>query len=298
MSAFSSIFSTNSDEKGLENVQNMKILTASLSPTNDRYKVEILVVDDSALLSTNDPNGEDEVFSSKSDQISIYVVRQGDTISEIAKMFDVSVNTIKWNNDITSNSLKVGETLVILPISGIKHTVLKGETIASIAKKYKGDVNEIAGFNGIAKDAQLVVGSEIIIPDGEPSNTSLGSKISSGLKEIIGYFLRPIIGGRKTQGIHGHNGIDFGAPLGTKIIASADGQVIVARNSGWNGGYGNYVVIKHANGTQTLYAHMTTVFVNPGDFVKQGDALGLIGRTGKATGVHLHFEIRGAKNPF
>ena len=82
------------------------------------------------------------VHKPTSDQISVYVVRQGDTLSQIAEMFDVSVNTIKWGNDLRSNTLKV-ETLVILPISGVKHTVAKGDTIVSLAKKYKGDADEI-----------------------------------------------------------------------------------------------------------------------------------------------------------
>jgi murein DD-endopeptidase MepM/ murein hydrolase activator NlpD len=110
--------------------------------------------------------------------------------------------------------------------------------------------------------------------------------------------MRPVAGGKKTQGIHGYNGIDIGAPVGTPIYASADGEVIISRSGGWNGGYGNYVVIRHSNGTQTLYSHNSKNAVAVGDTVKQGDIIGFIGATGKATGPHLHFEIRGAKNPF
>ncbi|MEK9185596.1 MAG: M23 family metallopeptidase, partial [Patescibacteria group bacterium] len=98
--------------------------------------------------------------------------------------------------------------------------------------------------------------------------------------------------------IHGYNGIDIAAPLGTPIMASADGEVIVSRNSGWNGGYGIYIVIRHPNGTQTLYAHNNSNTVSVGDSVKQGETIGYVGRTGKVTGSHVHFEIRGAKNPF
>jgi len=85
---------------------------------------------------------------------------------------------------------------------------------------------------------------------------------------------------------------------GSAILASADGEVIISKNSGWNGGYGDYIVVKHANGTQTLYAHLSQSLVSVGQAVKQGDIIGAMGSTGKATGVHLHFEIRGAKNPF
>jgi murein DD-endopeptidase MepM/ murein hydrolase activator NlpD len=87
-----------------------------------------------------------------------------------------------------------------------------------------------------------------------------------------GYYMRPIIGGRKSQGIHGHNGVDLAAPVGTPIYAAAGGSVIVSiANGGWNGGYGNYVVISHPNGTQTLYAHNSANLVSVGDKVSRGD---------------------------
>ena len=110
--------------------------------------------------------------------------------------------------------------------------------------------------------------------------------------------MRPIVGGRKSQGIHGYNAVDLAAPTGTPIIASASGKVIIARSSGYNGGYGLYVVISHPNGTQTLYAHMSKVNVSVGRFVERGEIIGAVGNTGKSTGPHLHFEVRGARNPF
>jgi murein DD-endopeptidase MepM/ murein hydrolase activator NlpD len=106
-------------------------------------------------------------------------------------------------------------------------------------------------------------------------------------------------GGVLTQGLHGYNGIDIGAPSGTGILASAAGTVIIAnRSGGWNGGYGNYIVIQHDNGTQTLYAHASRIYATAGQRVAQGALIGAVGRTGKATGPHLHFEVRGATNPF
>lgn len=110
--------------------------------------------------------------------------------------------------------------------------------------------------------------------------------------------MRPLRGGVKSQGIHGYNGIDIAAPVGTPILASADGAVILARTSGYNGGYGLYVVIKHNNGTQTLYAHMSRVNVSVGQTVTQGEVIGAVGNTGRSTGPHIHFEVRGARNPF
>lgn len=290
-----------------KNLQNITLLAAVSNPLASGQPIHTPVVENSALVPESGPSGTAPDISVKhtSDQISVYVVREGDTLSQIAEMFNVTVNTIKWGNDLSSNSLKVGDTLVILPISGVKHTVVKGDTIQSLAKKYKGDIDEIIAYNNLQKGESLTVGSIVIIPDGEvlppPSSSGVSTPrlgTSSSLKEYAGYYMRPIVGGKKTQGIHGYNGIDIGAPAGTPILAAADGEVIISRSGGWNGGYGNYVVIKHPNGTQTLYAHNTRNNVSVGDSVKQGDVVGFVGATGKATGQHLHFEIRGAKNPF
>ncbi len=306
---FGGLFSKNIDTDPAQfkkNLQTMNLLAAATSPSPDTSGYDT-TVEGNALVPVSGPSGTvADVSSHKptSDQISVYVVREGDTLSQIAQMFDVTPNTIKWSNDLASNTLKAGDTLVILPVTGVKYVVSKGDTLASVAKKYKGDIDEIAAYNNIDKGSGLAVGSTIIIPDGEVASTpSAGTSVSvprssSGLKTYEGYYLRPLVGGKKTQGIHGYNAVDLGAPVGTPIIAAADGEVIIARSSGWNGGYGNYIVIKHPNGTQTLYAHASQTNVSSGDSVNQGDVIGLVGATGKATGPHLHFEIRGAKNPF
>ena len=110
--------------------------------------------------------------------------------------------------------------------------------------------------------------------------------------------MRPIAGGHRSQGIHGHNGVDLAASVGTPIYASAAGTVIISKTGGYNGGYGNYIVIRHDNGTQTLYAHNTENYVGVGETVSQGQTIGTVGSTGRSTGAHVHFEVRGAKNPF
>lgn len=92
--------------------------------------------------------------------------------------------------------------------------------------------------------------------------------------------------------------MDLAAKTGVAIRAAASGTVIVSRASGWNSGYGSYVVIDHGNGTQTLYAHMSRNVTVAGSTVTQGDVIGYVGSTGLSTGPHLHFEVRGAKNPF
>lgn len=232
-------------------------------------------------------------------QISTYVVREGDTISGVSRMFNVSVNTVLWANNLNGKSiLKVGQTLTILPVTGISYTIKKGDTIKSIANKYNADVTDILNYNDLILSTPLSVGNSIIIPDVELSSSEITRLTVLSTNRVISGFIRPIVGGRKTQGIHGNNGVDLAAPIGTPIVASAGGTVIISRAGGWNGGYGGYVVISHPNGTQTLYAHNSKNLVTAGEKVMQGETIALVGSTGNSTGPHIHFEIRGAVNPF
>ncbi len=282
-------------------------LSSDPVPAADASPLEI--VDNTSLASNIGPLGNAAEAAEVAEKytISTYTVRKGDTVALIAKTFGVSPQTVTWANDLKKGAvLKEGDVLVILPVSGVKHTVKRGDTIASIAKKYGGDKDDIVDFNDIALGEPLEVGSTVIVPDGEvaepaplPAVGRPRTQIVRGSgPELVGYFLRPIIGGRKTNGIHGYNGVDLAAPRGSIVRASAPGTVIIARASGWNGGYGKYVVVAHPNGTQTLYAHLDSLVAKVGATVAQGETVGHVGNTGKSTGPHLHFEVRGAKNPF
>lgn len=263
---------------------------------------EIAIVDNSALEYAGQDDGAFvDGGPSGTGQISVYVVRKGDTLASIAKMFGVSPNTITWANDIKGGKVTEGQELVILPISGVRHTVKSGDTLQSIAKKYKADLEEILEYNDISANSKLTVGEVVIVPDGTvaPSPISKPGASIGGTKypNISGFFMRPVSGGKKSQGIHGYNGVDIAASVGTPVMVSANGKVILARN-GYNGGYGNYIVVSHSNGTQTLYAHLSRINVSTGQLVEQGQVIGAVGNTGRSTGPHLHFEVRGAKNPF
>ena len=286
----------------------VNLLIAALHPDPNPAKGggDINIEDDTLLASLSiDAVSATEVEAS-SNQIARYVVRSGDTLSSIARMFGVSVNTVRWSNDVNSSSIiRVGQELLILPIDGVRHTVKNGDTIASIAKKFKGDVKEIQNFNDLKVGEVLVVGEVVVIPDGvivtSPANltriTGKNRITKHGGPSIDGYYLRPV-SGPKTQSSHGNNGFDMGSPTGTSVLASAGGEVLIARGLGWNGGYGQMIVIAHPNDTQTLYAHLSQVDVVPGEFVIKGERIGAVGNTGRSTGPHLHFEVRGAQNPF
>ena len=308
------------------NSQNMDILHAAVNsdPNPSKGKSDITIVGNSALLSETGPSGTmaNVEVEPTNTQISVYVVREGDSLGKIAQLFGVSTNTILWANDLPrGSSIKAGQTLVILPVSGVKYTIKKGDSVDSLAKKYKADKEEIISYNGLVDGDSPEVGSEIIIPDGEATiivheNTAVRSvsypknrstianrRINPKLHGADGpvcssCFIRPIDGGRKSQGLHGYNGVDLADSIGTPIHAAADGIVILSRTGGWNSGYGNYVVISHPNGTQTLYAHNKVNFVSVGQAVKQGQEIAQIGLTGNTTGPHIHFEVRGAQNPF
>lgn len=294
------------------NAQTMPLLQSNRVSPKDLSKGggDVTIVDDSALLPDEGPSGAGaDIVRPKNSTISIYVVREGDTLSHIAEMFDVTVNTIVWANDLKRGSpLKIGQTLTILPITGVRYTVKKGDTLASIAKDLHADPGEIIAYNDLPSDV-LAAGDQIIVPNGEiaappapvaaPRTATARATTNAGSVSYSGYFMRPLVGGVRTQGVHGYNGVDLGAALGTPFMSSAAGEVIVARATGWNGGYGQYIVIRHDNGTQTLYAHASQIIVGVGQRVVQGQVIGYVGNTGRSTGPHLHFEIRGGpRNPF
>ncbi len=290
----------------------LELLSSATNVDPNPYKggVDIEVSSGSALVSNTGPQGTVAAYTEgtpTSGQISLHVVREGESLSVIASLYQVSTNTILWANDIKdASTIQPGDTLLILPVSGVQHTVAKGQTLTAIAKKYGADPEEVASFNGLDVGVALAVGDTLIIPGGDlaPKKSTTTTKKSSGSSASVAvlttgsYFAHPVPGARLTQGIHGYNGVDLGAPSGTPVYASASGSIIVAKSGGgYNGGYGNYIVISHSNGTQTLYAHLSSLAVS-GGAVSQGDLIGYVGNTGRSTGFHLHFEVRGAKNPF
>ncbi len=322
-----------------QNSQTMALLQANVSSasvlqgtndTKDSKKDAIVdnsdlnIVSGNAILPATGPLGVsdgNDVLDPSSLTTSVYVVRKGDSITQIAKMFNVSANTILWANDIKKGEkLAEGDVLFILPVSGLEHTVTKGQTLQSIAKLYKADVSDIIIFNDLTPDTKLVVGDKLMIPGGEMFDEggdkpalNLSSTLARDKKyyethpllDLLGFFINPVPTGRKTQGLHGpgNRGIDIGAPTGTPIYASASGTILVVKTGcklgqrRCGGGYGNMAIVQHSNETKTLYGHMSKLAAHTGDQVTRGEIIGYVGSTGRSTGPHLHFEVFGAKNP-
>lgn len=239
-------------------------------------------------------------------EILEYIIQPGDTLSSLAEKFDISLNTIIWANDLSKDSkLQIGQKLVILPVSGLIHHVKKGETISGITALYKAEADGIILFNDLAGDGGIVVGDILIIPNGQKPSLSSYVPVPAQVPLASSYFICPITSPCGiSQGLHWYNAIDFtNGQCSAPIYAAAQGTVLKVKY-GWNGGAGNYISILHPNGIVTMYGHLASMLVSPGQGVSQGQMIATMGGkpgtpgAGKSTGCHVHFGVRGARNPF
>jgi hypothetical protein len=264
---------------------------------------DLMVVEDNSIVSSANPSGT-AMFSGFRREILNYIVKQGDNPEKIAMGFEINTDTLLFANSLTEYSIiKPGQQLIILPINGVRVQVGKSDTLDAITKKYKGDKMEIIAFNSLSLDGTIKAGDYLIIPDGElpaapkaqpryttPTNKYANSTIPAG------WLIVPTTG-RDWGRIHASNGVDIASACGTPIYAAAAGKVILSDGVGYNGGYGKYIQIQHSNGVVTLYGHASKLLVETGEQVVQGQLIMLMGSTGRSTGCHLHFEVRGATNP-
>ncbi len=242
-----------------------------------------------------------------------YMVGNGDTLSTIAHKFGITLNTLLWSNNLTVRSLiKPGDSLEILPVSGVTHTVKSGDSIIAIAKKYGVAATDVLAYNKLASGSALTLGTKLIIPGGEfqaPApkpvvrtvavkdifTSTPSSSGTSGAKPAVGKMLWPTDLKYVVRGLSWtHTGLDIdcnGHADGTSTndnYAAADGIVQFA---GTKRGYGNVVEINHGNGIVTRYGHFHQLYVKSGQQITTGVPLGRCGSTGNSTGTHLHFEV-------
>lgn len=242
------------------------------------------------------------VISSKPrDKVEQYTVHSGDTLASIGKKFGISVDTVKWANNLKSDTIKPDQTLKIPPITGVVHTVVSGETVYSIAKKYKTTAQNIVNFifNDFADidTFALRAGQVLYVPDGviepeQPKYAAMAPQYANAVAGVRGStnFIWPTTGIITQYPTWYHMAYDIASNASPPIVASDKGTVTFAGCINW--GYGCHVVVDHGNGYQTLYGHMSVISVSAGQVVNQGQQLGIMGSTGRSTGPHCHFEIR------
>lgn len=259
-------------------------------------------------------------------ELTTYVVQEGDTVFGIAEKFGLQPQTILWGNyNILlddPHSLLPGQELTILPVDGVYWEWLGGIPFGEWARFYgvsAADVIEYPGNNidpttvGDYENANIKAGTWLIIPGGKRDFVSWSAPLGvtrenpasarvlgegacdpvSGGAIGYGSFIYPTnkhyLSGFDWSPQTNHNGLDFAGNTGEAIYASDAGVIVYA---GWNDyGYGNMVMIDHGDGFQTLYGHMSALNVGCGQSVGQGEVIGAVGSTGRSSGSHLHFEI-------
>ena len=220
-----------------------------------------------------------------------HVIAEGDTLGGIAIEYGLSLDAIVSFNTIRdARSLPVGATLLLPPVSGVRYEVRRGDTLTGIASRFGVGLNALLDVNELSTQT-IVPGQSLLIPGARlPENTInrvLGRLFVAPARARIssryGYRNDPYTGLRRF-----HNGIDLAGAAGSPIHAAMRGTVALV---GYNGIYGHYVILRHAEGYQSLYAHLQSVSVSRGDTVRQGQRIGAMGSTGYSTGTHLHFSV-------
>lgn len=285
----------------------------------DIGKIEKVENENSIDFSSQEPyfySFENPIYLPSEKESEFYIVKQGDTISQIAQMYGVSVKTVFWANKLQEeNTIKPGDKLEIPPVTGVIHQVKNGETINSIAVKYKVDQVKILAYNDLKETDNLKTDQKLVIPDAEilfpEKKKSIEKKQgqANALKKLNNSlafssdsnkqgFVWPTSGRKINQYYKWrHQAIDIEGNYSSPIFASDEGTVVY---SGWKTGYGNTVFIRHSNGFETRYGHASELFVTTGQQVSKGQRIATVGSTGWSTGTHLHFEIRknnGCLNP-
>ena len=266
--------------------------------------------------SSTGSNGASNDNSSKSQNTPsiqkpfIYTVVDGDTIAGIASKYNISANTILSVNGLGStDTIKSGDHLTILPITGVLYTVKSGDTVLSIANSYNAKAADIVSANGLQDSSKIALGQKLIIPNGDAPAGQAPKIVSQNTQTARDAGDEPTPAPQKEEiktpsgfgwptvthhisqyfGHEGHTGIDIDNRSKPPVFAAQDGTVEFA---GWLGAYGNLIIINHGNGLTTYYAHLTKFYVAKGATVKKGDAIAKMGSTGNSTGPHVHFEVR------
>jgi murein DD-endopeptidase MepM/ murein hydrolase activator NlpD len=246
-----------------------------------------------------------------------YTVKKGDTVGSIAKKYSAATSEILAYNSLTQASdLKIGDTITIpggqvpvAPVVAAKPVETAPIVLVKPVQKIAAQQTTPPAPVKVEVEAPVAAAQiQVAVPtgaDGGDTSDSGGStpdQNQNGASNGVAAsgFIWPISlsAGRVSQGLHDDNAMDIAAPKGTPIYAPKGGTVLIAHPSGYNGGYGLYVVMNFDDGGQMLFGHMSKVASVAGDIKKQGDIIGYVGTTGSSTGFHVHVSARGIKNPY
>ena len=220
-----------------------------------------------------------------------YTVRSGDSVEGISKRFGLSLDAVIASNDLRNvRKLLAGHTLRIPNMDGIPYKVKNGDSYSKIAESFGVSLEAILDANDIQSDA-ITMDTVLFIPGARMDKNELRQALGEA-------FIWPI-SGRRSSGFGWRNdpfsgarsfhaGLDIVGPVGLSVKASADGRVTA---TGYNATFGNFVIIKHSQEYETMYAHLNRILVKNGTYVNQGAIIGQVGNTGKSTGPHLHFAV-------
>lgn len=251
----------------------------------------------------------------------IIEVKKGDNLWNLAKAYDLTVSELEiLNPDADPHKIFPGDKLVVKPVNPALDVIIEFENTVRESIPFK---NEYKKVNNLFKNQQKILKKGVegekevryyitllngyqrslaivnenilkepvnaIIQIGTRTTVFRGGKINYGvvhgkrISSLYGNRIHPITGRRRF-----HDGLDIAANHGNGVYAYTDGKVVQA---GWNGGYGNCVLVDHGNGLKTRYGHLSKISVRVGQRVKTGERIGAVGSTGNSTGPHLHFEV-------
>ncbi len=268
-----------------------------------------MILDDSYIFEREYDLPNNEIEIPKEDKVNIelqeqyYTVKKGDSLYKIARKLGEDMDILIANNPKVKNGvLQIGQKLVLLSKNGIYYKVKKGDTLGAISNKYKIKIATILDENKL-NNTNLVIGEKLFLPNPDMNyikKNNQGVYVKSNINSRTKGFAWPI----KWRGVTSpfgkrfhpvlkkyilHAGVDLKASVGVPIYAPKDGKITY---SGWMGGYGNLIKLKHSGGYSTRYGHLSKIYVKNGQYVKKGQLIAKTGSTGRVTGPHLHYEIR------
>jgi len=288
------------------------LIRSGRSPRDD----SLVVIDDGALVgpiddgridavgddsSIDDTTIEDGVGPISSELFLAHTVDDGESIADIATAMGVTVSNLLASNRLFGGEQLQPSQVLYASDQGIVHIIQLGQTLSDIARSYAVPVETLMEANDLTSSSTIFAGDRILIPGATTSFWNNAVALSRGIStqfiwplegELVseyGWRVHPVLEDRQH-----HDGIDLDVPEGTAVHASAGGEVFFY---GEQPGYGNVLIIEHANGFYTLYGHLSDSFVFAGQYVEMGQAVARSGNTGISSGPHLHFELRNREYP-